>query len=181
MSRFWRSLRAVLVLGAAVTCDGGLQPVLESGACPSGFTGACGTVTFRGAVPESTDVVYVVAYQQFPQSSGDLLFFLPTPPPALSLPAGPGDTTAAYQLPLPAGQYEWILAVWKKQGQLTLTNADTLLREAGFYRDPANPSLPGVLDIVTHRDSIDFVVDFGNMHPVSFYFPPALRRCGPRC
>lgn len=175
MDRFRRAVPALLLLGCTITCDGGLQPVLESGACPSGFTGACGTVTFRGAIPDSTDVVYVVAYQQFPQSSGDLLFFQPTPPPALALPSGPGDTTASYQLPLPPGQYEWILAVWKKVGQLSLTNADTLLREAGFYRDPSNPSQPGVLDVVTHRDSIDFVVDFDNMHPVSFYFPSVRR------
>jgi len=165
------ALRATLALAAAIACDGGLAPSPATGACPAGFTGACGTVTFRGAIPESTQVVYVVAYQQFPQSTGDLLLFQPLAPPVLDLPSGPADTTATYQLALPAGRYEWVLAVWKKIGTLTLSNADSLLREAGFYRNPANPAQPGVLDIAGPRDSVDFVVDFGNMHPVSFYFP----------
>jgi hypothetical protein len=171
-----RALRAGLVL-AALACNGGLEPERASGICPAGFTGACGTVRFHGTIPDSTQLVYVVAYARFPQSTDDLLLFQPIPPPVLDLPSGPGDTISTYQLPLPAGRYEWLLAVWKKIGTLDLTNADQLLREAGFYRNPANPSLAGVIDVVAGagRDSIDFVVDFGNMHPVSFYFPPAVR------
>ena len=153
-------------------CDGGLAPVVESGGCPPGFSGACGTVTFRGAVPESTQVVYVVAYARFPQNTTDLLTFAPLSPPVLDLPGSPSDTSATYRLPLPVGHYEWILAVWKKVGVLSLTNADSLLREAGYYRDPANSTLPGAVDIAGGLDSIDFIVDFANMHPVSFYFPP---------
>lgn len=167
---------AVTVLGTLAACDGGLAPVTATGGCPSGFVGACGTVTFRGAVPDSTQVVYVVAYASFPQTTTDLLTFAPLAPPTLDLPGGPGDTTATYRLPLPAGRYEWILAVWKKVGVLSLANADSLLREAGFYRDPGNASLPGAVDITGGVDSIDFVVDFGNMHAISFYFPPAVRR-----
>lgn len=160
-------------LTALLACDGGLTPVAESGGCPPGFSGACGTVTFRGPVPESTQVVYVVAYARFPQSTTDLLTFAPLSPPVLDLPGSPADTIATYRLPLPAGRYEWILAVWKKVGLLTLTNADSLLREAGYYRDPGNPTQPGVVDVMGARDSINFLVDFGNMHPVSFYFPLA--------
>jgi hypothetical protein len=171
-----RVLQAAAVM-ALLGCDAGLEPERQSGVCPSGFTGVCGTVRFHGALPESTQVVYVVAYARFPQSTDDLLLFQPLPPPVLDLPSGPGDTIATYQLALPAGRYEWLLAVWKKIGALDLTNADQLLREAGFFRDPANPSLAGVIDLVVGqgRDSTDFVVDFGNMHPVSFYFPPVAR------
>jgi hypothetical protein len=164
-----------LALLAAPGCDGGLEPIADGSACPTGFTGVCGTVTFRGAIPDSTQLVYVVAYATFPASITDLLLFQPLQPPELSLPTGPGDTTATYQMPLPAGTYEWILAVWKKVGTLTLTNADSLLREAGFYRDSTNPSLPGTLTVTGGVSPIDFVVDFGNMHPVSFYFPPVRR------
>lgn len=171
---FPRAGWAVLAL-AVLACDGGLEPERASGACPAGFTGACGTVRFHGAIPESTQVVYVVAYAHFPQSTSDLLLFQPLSPPVLELPSAPADTLATYQLPLPAGHYEWLLAVWKKVGTLSLTNADSLLREAGFYRNPVNPALPGTLDITGGRDSVDFVVDFGNMHPVSFYFPAARR------
>ena len=168
-----RAIRVTVALALGLACDGGLAPSAATGTCPAGFVGACGVVTFRGAIPESTQVVYVVAYQQFPQSTGDLLLFQPLAPPVLDLPSGAGDSTAAYQLPLPAGHYEWVLAVWKKVGTLTLSNADSLLREAGFYRNPANPLQPGAVDIAGSRDSLNFVVDFANMHPVSFYFPPA--------
>jgi hypothetical protein len=162
-------------LTLTLACDAGLAPVAQSGGCPAGFVGACGTVTFRGAVPDSTQVVYVVAYARFPQNATDLLTFAPLAPPVLDLPGTPSDTIGTYRLPLPAGRYEWILAVWKKVGVLSLTNADSLLREAGYYRDPANPLLPGLVDIAGGRDSVDFVVDFANMHAISFYFPPAVR------
>ena len=169
----WAALASTV--SALLACDAGLAPVAESGGCPPGFSGACGTVTFRGAIPESTQVVYVVAYAQFPQSSTDLLTFAPLSPPVLDLPGSPSDTIATYRLPLPADRYEWILAVWKKVGMLTLANADSLLREAGYYRDPANDTLPGVVNVLGGVDSIDLIVDFANMHPVSFYFPPAAR------
>jgi hypothetical protein len=171
-----RALPVTIALVTALACNGGLEPSAATGTCPAGFVGACGIVTFRGAIPESTQVVYVVAYQHFPQSTSDLLLFQPLAPPVLDLPTSATDTTAAYQLPLPAGHYEWVLAVWRKVGPLTLTNADSVLREAGYYRNPANPAQPGTLDISGARDSLNFVVDFNNMHPVSFYFPPASRR-----
>jgi len=169
------SSKALWGVLALLACDAGLQPVPESGGCPSDFVGACGTIVFRGAIPESTQVVYVVAYANFPENQTDLLTFSPLAPPTLDLPGAPGDTITTYRLPLARGRYEWILAVWKKIGVLSLENADSLLREAGFYRDSLNASLPGVVNIAGPTDSIDFVVDFNNMHPVSFYFPPAAR------
>jgi hypothetical protein len=157
---------------AALACDGGLGPVPQPTTCPASFQGVCGTVVFRGAIPESTDVVYVVAYAQFPQNPNQLFTFQPLVPPTLDLPDSTADSLRFFTVPLPAGRYEWILAVWKKVGTLTFANADTLLREAGYYRNPADTAQPGVVNVyAAGTDSIDFVVDFTNMHPVSFYFP----------
>jgi len=156
-----------------VACNGGLGPTPAPTSCPKTFTGICGTLTIRGAIPDSTDVVYVVAYQTFPQSRGDLFNFVPLVPPSISL----ADSTYFYTLPVPNGRYEWVLAVWKKQGNLTISNADSLLREAGYYkRTDSDTSLYGAGIVVVNSigtDSINFVVDFNNMHPVSFYFPAA--------
>lgn len=175
-----RVLRASVVcswsLLALLACDQGLQPAPESGGCPASFVGACGTIVFRGAVPESTQLVYIVAYASFPQQLTDLLTFTPIPPPQLDLPGSPADTITTYQLPLARGRYEWILAVWRKMGTLTLENADTVLREAGFFRDSLNPDSAGVVHITGPIDSIDFVVDFDNMHPMSYWFSTPLRR-----
>lgn len=167
-----RSLWAPAVLClAALGCDGGLAPVAS---CSPGFTGICGTVRFRGAVPESTDVVLVVAYQTFPQSSAELFTFYPRAPD--SPPTLPyGDSIAAYALPVPPGSYAWVLAVWKKLGTLTPATAESLLAESGFYRNPADTALPGsvVVPAGGARDAVDFTVDFDHRHPVSFWFPPA--------
>lgn len=159
---------------ALLSCDQGLQPVPD--ACPPDLVGAHGTIVFRGAIPDSTQLVYVVAYANFPQQVTDLLTFTPIPPPELNLPGSPADTITTYCLRLNPGRYEWILAVWRKEGPLTLENADTVLREAGFYRDPLNPDSAGVVNITGPADSIDFVVDFDNMHPMSYWFPTPLRR-----
>src|SRR6266852_2077861 len=72
----------LLSVGVSLACDEGLKPQTV---CPSSFQGICGTVTFRGALPESTDVVYVVAYATFPQTQNDLFTFQPVPPPTLRL------------------------------------------------------------------------------------------------
>ena len=91
-----------------------------------------------------------------------------------------GEEEFSYRLPVPNGRYEWVLAVWKEVGDLTIANADSLLREAGYYkRTDADTSRFGAGIVVVNSigtDSIDFVVDFDNMHPVSFYFPAAVVR-----
>ncbi len=165
--------RVAAIAALLVACDGGLEPAPAPTSCPKNFTGICGTLTIRGAIPDSTDVVYVVAYQTFPQSRGDLFSYTPLVPPTISL----ADSTYFYTLAVPNGRYEWVLAVWKKQGQLTIANADSLLREAGYYkRTDADTSRFGAGIVVVNSigtDSIDFIVDFDNMHPVSFYFPAA--------
>jgi hypothetical protein len=162
-----RTAAALALLG----CNEGLQPVPVPTSCPQAFVGICGQITFRGTLPDSTDVVYLVAYATFPQSKNDLFTFQPVPPVTLSLPA-PGDSTLTYILPLQNGVYHWVLAVWKKVGTLTISNADTLLRETGYYRDPADTTQPGVVIVNgVGTDSVNFVVDFTVMHPVSFYFP----------
>ena len=161
-------LWCLLTAGAAAACNEGLTPQTV---CPTGFQGICGSVTFRGALPESTDVVYVVAYATFPQSQNDLFSFQPLPPPTLGLDSAARTRSQPYALPLPNGTYHWVLAAWKKQGALSQQNADTLLREAGFYKNPADTTQAGVVVVNGAATGIDFVVDFTNMHPVSYYFP----------
>ncbi|MGH9260623.1 MAG: hypothetical protein ACRD08_12120 [Acidimicrobiales bacterium] len=163
-----RTASAALALVIAAACDGGLEPEPIPTSCPAGFVGVCGTIRFRGAIPDSTDNVFVIAYTTFPQTCNDLFTFRPLPPP----PVPYGDSTAFYTLPLPDGRYEWLLAVWKKVGMLTFSIADTaLLREAGHYRDPADTTQPGVVVVSgTGRDSIDFAVNFDSMRTVSSYF-----------
>ncbi len=161
---------AVAILGLA--CNEGLQPVGAPTACPPGFVGICGTVRFRGALPDSTQAVYLVAYPTFPRTRNDLFNFVPLPPQSIPT----ADSTYFYTLGIPTGRYEWVLAAWVKQG-FTTANADTTLREAGFYRDKADTTKPGVVSVYgTGTDSINIVVDFANMHPISYYFPAAVRR-----
>ncbi len=138
--------------------------------CPQSFTGICGHVTFQGAVPDSTQAVYVVAYHTFPRSRDSLFTFQPS---LILLQKLPLDSTRAfYAVPLMSGRYEWVVAVWVKQG-FTLANADSTLREAGSYRNPADTTLPGVVNVYTQgTDSIDFVVDFAHMHPPCRYYNP---------
>lgn len=154
-------------------CNEGLAPRQTPTTCPSGFVGICGTVTFRGTVPDSTAAVFVVAYVKFPTTQDDLFLFQPFPsPPPLPLDSVTTSRKQFYLLPLPSGSYAWVLAAWLKVGILGPTNADSLLREAGYYRDPSDPTKPGTVVVSgTGTDSIDFVVDFTNMHPVSYYFP----------
>ncbi len=136
------------------------------------LVGICGTVTFRGTVPDSTDAVYVVVYARFPTTQDDLFLFLPAPPPRLPLDSVGTSGGQHYQLALPSGSYAWVLAAWKKVGLISPANADSLLREAGYYRDPSDTTKPGTVVVSgAGTDHIDFVVDFTNMHPVSFYFP----------
>jgi hypothetical protein len=136
--------------------------------------GVCGTVTFRGTEPDSTDGVFIVAYPTFPQSRNDLLTFTPFPPPGSLL--RPFTGAQFYTLKIPNGRYEWVVAVWKKTGTFApnFSNADSLLREAGFFRDHGDTTTHGSGVVVVHgtgTDSIDFVIDFGNMHAISYYFP----------
>ncbi len=162
---------ALLVMAG---CDDGLTP---HPTCPPGFVGVCGRVTFRGALPESTDAVFLVAYATFPESLQALFTFQPPQPLKISRDSTAPSAPRPYQLPLPNGTYHWVLAAWKKLGTLTPASADSLLREAGYYRDPADPTRPGVVVVNgTATTGIDFVVDFTNMHPVSYYFPPLSQR-----
>jgi hypothetical protein len=172
-----RFARVTLSLVALLACNQGLEPIPI---CGAGFVGVCGTVRFRGAVPDSTQAVYVIAYETFPDSRDDLFDLQPPIFLLQSLPLD--DTVTTYTLPLTGPRYEWVLAAWVKQG-FSLANADTHLYEAGYYRDPRDPSSPGVVLIPAGGsvDSVDFVIDFENMHPVSFWFPanthrPAWRR-----
>ena len=159
-----RVARAALAVVAALACNDGLRPTTCSG--------ICGTVTFNGTAPESTQAVYVVAYQTFPHSRDSLFKFQPSLAALRTLPLTGIPTF--YDAAVPPGRYEWVLAVWVKQG-FNLTNADSTLREAGYYRDPADTSQPGVVTVAgatQPTDSINFVVDFGHMHPPCHYYSP---------
>lgn len=151
------------LVAAALACDAGLQPTTAPPAIR-------GTVTFQGMVPESTQAVYVVAYHNFPHSRDSLFVFQPPIGSLQNLPFA--SAASSYSIPVETGHYEWVLAVWVKQG-FSLANADSTLREAGYYRDPANPSQPGTVDVTADgADGIDFVIDFGQMHPPCRYYTP---------
>jgi hypothetical protein len=152
------------VLAAATACDAGLEP---EPICARGLIGACGTIRFSGTVPANTDNVFVAAYASFPQTCNDLIFnrqpFIPTSVPYT-------DSVVRYSIPLPAGHYDWVLAVWKKVGNLTLTAADTaLLRVAGYYRDPADSTKPGAVTVPSGgaADRVDFRVNFDSLRPAT--------------
>jgi len=157
-----RTIWVVLALLAA--CDGGLEP---ERICPPSLVGICGTLRFRGTVPDSTDNVFMAAYVTFPQSCDDLINnrrpFIPGSVPYT-------DSVARYSVELDPGTYHWVLAVWKKNGQLTLTPADTaILRVAGFYRVVTDTTQPGIVTIPSGGTvgGIDFVVDFDHLRPAT--------------
>ena len=165
-----RGARAAVLVLALLACNDGLQPVPAPTTCPQGFTGICGHVTFQGALPDSTQAVYVVAYHTFPRSRDSLFTFQPSLILLQKLPLD--STTAFYAVPLASGRYEWVVAVWVKQG-FVLANADSTLRAAGYFRDPADTTLPGVVNVYTQgTDSIDFVIDFDHMNPPCRYYSP---------
>src|SRR5437660_3485246 len=117
--------RAALVTLGALACNNGLQPVPV---CPPGFVGICGTVAFRGAVPDSTQAVFIIAFDSFPQTLSDLFKFKPASPVQLPL----DRPTFAYAVPLPNGRYTWVLAVWETVGTSTPHTSVTLLQQSGF-------------------------------------------------
>ena len=161
-----RGARAAVLACALFACNDGLQPV------PACAAGICGRVTFQGAIPDSTQAVYVVGYHTFPHSRDSLFTFQPQPIILLQ-PLPLDSSTASYAVPLPTGRYEWIVAVWVKTG-FTLANADSTLKEAGYSRDPADTTLPGVVTVFAQGgDSVNFVIDFDHMHrPCTYYNPP---------
>jgi hypothetical protein len=162
----------VAVLAAALACDAGLEP---EPICARGLVGLCGTIRFRGAIPDSTADVAVVAYATFPQSCSDLFTFRPLLPPSVPY----TDSVAAYSLTLAQGRYEWVVAVWRKTyPPLTFTVADTaVLRAAGHFRDPADTTQPGAVTVTSGPavGDVNFVVNFDSLRPVSYYFPCSAR------
>ncbi|MGE5801128.1 MAG: hypothetical protein ACM358_02620 [Gemmatimonadota bacterium] len=157
----WVCVAPVAFLAA---CGGGLQP---EPICAPTLVGACGTLRFRGAIPDSTDNVFIAAYATFPQSCTDLINNRRPPIPG-SVPYA--DSVAEYSVPLDPGTYHWLVAVWKKIGALTLSAADTaLLRVAGYYRNPADTTLPGVVTVPNGAAAggLDFTADFDNLRPAT--------------
>jgi hypothetical protein len=160
------------VLAAALACDAGLEP---EPICARGLIGVCGTIRFSGTIPGGTDNVFVAAYATFPQTCNDLIFgrqpFIPSSVPYT-------DSVALYGIPLPANRYEWVLAVWKKIGQLTLSAQDTaLLRVAGYYRNPADSAQPGAVTVPSGAavSDVDFRVTFDSLRPATDFVTCAAR------
>jgi hypothetical protein len=156
--------KAWLWIALVAACGGGLEP---EPICAPTLVGVCGTLRFRGTAPDSTDNVFIAAYVTFPQTCNDLINnrrpFIPSSVPYT-------DSLAPYSVELSPGPYEWVLAVWKKLGALTLTPADTaLLRVAGYYRHPRDSTLPGVVIVPNGAAAgdINFVVDFDSLRPAT--------------
>jgi len=158
-------MRTILLLVAVVAaCGGGLEP---EPICARTLVGLCGTVRFRGTIPDSTDNVFIATYVTFPQTCTDLI--------NNRRPVIPGsvpytDSAAAYSVPLSPGTYEWVVAVWKKVGNLTLSPADTaLLRVAGYYRSPSDSTQRGIVTVPigAAAGDIDLVVDFDSLRPAT--------------
>jgi len=149
---------------APAACGGGLAP---EPVCAPTLVGACGRLDFRGTIPDSTDNVFIAAFPALPQTCTDLILnrqpFIPSAVPYTG-------TNATYSVALQPGDYPWLVAVWKKTGNLTLSNADTaLLRVAGYYRNPADTTQFGVVTVPPGgfvRD-VDFTVDFGHLRPAT--------------
>jgi len=160
-----RPLLVLLVSTALSTaCDKGLQP---EPICASDLIGVCGTIRFRGPVPDSTDNVFVAAYAGFPQTCNELITNRqPFIPGSVSY----TDSVSPYGVTLPPRTYAWVLAVWKKVGTLTLTPADTaLLRVAGYYRNPADTTQPGSVIVPNGgaAANINFRVEFDSLRPAT--------------
>ncbi len=158
----------LLMLG----CDAGLKPEIASENCRAGI---CGTVHFRGAVPDSTDYVRVVVYAFVPRTAAELTAFA-----GFSDPLPLGTDSAFYSCcitHLPPGPYGWVLVVWKKLSDSTLSvsTAASLLREVGSYLDPADTTKFGTVAVPTSGGvgGIDMIADFGKMKSITDFFPAA--------
>jgi len=168
-----RLAAAIVLTPLALRCDAGLKPEIASTNCPVGI---CGTVHFRGAVPDSTDYVRVLVYASVPTTLAQLTSFV-----GFSDPLPLGADSAFYSCcitRLPPGRYGWVLVVWKKVGILDVTTAAALLREAGAYLDPADSARFGsvLVPSSTGAGGVDMVADFGKMRSISDFFPTASLR-----
>lgn len=153
-----------LWIAVVAACSGGLEP---EPICAPTLVGVCGTLRFRGTIPDNTDNVFIAAYVTFPQTCDDLISnrrpFIPSSVPYT-------DSVARYSVELSPDTYRWVLAVWKKVGNLTLTPADTaLLRVAGYYRNAIDTMSPAEVTVPTGASAgdVDFVVDFDNLRPAT--------------
>lgn len=171
-----RDAVAVLI-PLALGCDGGLKPETASTNCPAGI---CGSIHFRGAVPDSTDYVRVVVYAFVPRTATELTAFA-----GFSDPLPLGADSAFYSCcitRLPPGPYGWVLVVWKKVGTLDVTTAPALLREMGAYLDPTDTTRFGTVVVPSGGGAggVNIVADYGRMRSISDFFPTAVAQPTPR-
>ncbi|UCC73861.1 MAG: hypothetical protein JSV86_04680 [Gemmatimonadota bacterium] len=143
----------LLALGAAALwgCADGLEPIP--------FQGVSGTLAYISA-PDSatTDWVRLAVYRELPETDTDLLDF-----EAFSDDLPIGDAPAPYWVPLEAGDYAWLVVVWKERGN---ENPLTALRAAGWYTAGAGPfELPVGFMVLAEGETgeTDVSADFDNM------------------
>src|SRR5437773_1171524 len=119
-----------ICVAVALACNEGLRPTTAAPAIR-------GTVTYQGHLPDSlrdsTGAVLVVAFATFPQTPADLLHFA-----AVAL-LDTGGPPRRYELRVPTGTYEWVLAVWEKKSNTELGSGNGSVPRCG---SPAAPPWP---------------------------------------
>lgn len=162
-ARVAAALAAVAVV--AVACDSGLEP--------SPFVGISGVVTLEGTAPDSTEWVRLIVLRERPDSAEDFLdvsrllanLAAFTDPLPLDVPEYP------FHVELAPGEYAWLLAVWKKLGDLD----STTLREAGTYYGEKAPSEgPDTITVTAGEETagLDFVANLDSLRSIHDLFPP---------
>lgn len=167
-----RFLVFIILCLLLAACDGGLAP------SPPVELGFSGTVYFAPGTWPSDSLVnlWIFASQVYPLDSAKVysgLFASPTtiflyPSITESLKPFYADSIP-YSFPLHSGTYKYI-------GVIQQTDADLaglgirVFRVVGFYKDPLNPLLPGVVEVNNSLQvkGININVDFRNPPPQPF-------------
>lgn len=162
----WRLAVVVTAVGAAAAaaCDGGLEP--------APFVGIQGVATLQGTPPDQTHWLRLIVLRELPASAEEFdvpwviknlaAFTEPLPLEAAAVP---------FHIPLPPGEYAWLLAVWKELGPLDATT----VREAGTYYGPNDPADgPAAFQVAPGRETpdLDLTVNFDAMRSLDEIFPP---------
>ncbi|MDM7926160.1 MAG: hypothetical protein QUS35_09100 [bacterium] len=114
-----------------------------------------GTLTFTGEWPANTGVVGIGAFSEIPKSGDVFDYLLKNIALDYSVPTFTGS--ASYRLRVRSTEtIKYVALMW-------INNAFDFggIRDIGFYRNPANPSQPGSVNLAgKHVTGIDIRVDF---------------------